>query len=66
MKKQAKTTKKDFFLNDCPIDMVISIHMRNMMATYGEQKVRNTLKELFDVDTGILANEEKLKKVSSK
>lgn len=33
-----------------PVDYMISVHMQNMYATYGEDKVRNTLKELFGLE----------------
>lgn len=33
-----------------PADLAISRHMQNMYATYGEEKVRNSLKELFGLE----------------
>lgn len=37
-------------IDDNPIDYMISIHIRNMYATYGEEKVKNSLKELFNLE----------------
>jgi hypothetical protein len=34
-----------------PADVAISIHLRNLFATYGEDKVRASLKELFGMDS---------------
>ena len=55
MKKQTATqskgqlikSKREFGLESSPDAYVISIHVRNMMATYGEEYVRSILKELF-------------------
>lgn len=33
-----------------PPDVAISLHIQNMFATYGEQKVRKALKELFGME----------------
>lgn len=33
-----------------PVDYMISVHIQNMYATYGVDKVRNTLKELFALE----------------
>jgi hypothetical protein len=32
-----------------PIDVAISRHLQNIIATYGETKVRNSLNYLFDL-----------------
>ena len=34
-----------------PVDYAISICIQNMFATYGETKVRASLKELFGMDS---------------
>lgn len=36
--------------NQTPPDVAISTHIQNMFATYGEQKVRKALKELFGME----------------
>lgn len=36
---------------ETPPDVAISRVMQNLFATYGENKVRNTLKELFNLKT---------------
>ena len=41
------TPKQEFGLESNPHAYIISVHIRNMMATYGEQYVRDVLKELF-------------------
>lgn len=41
---------RKFELEYEPVDMVISVHMRNLFATYGEKTVREALKELFAID----------------
>jgi len=33
-----------------PADVAISLHMQNMFATFGEDKVRASLKELFAME----------------
>lgn len=33
-----------------PVDLAISRHMQNMYATFGEDKVRESLKELFAME----------------
>lgn len=42
-----KSTKREFGLELSPDAYVISIHVRNMMATYGPEYVRDVLVELF-------------------
>lgn len=32
-----------------PADVAISLHIQNMFSTYGELKVKETLKELFNL-----------------
>lgn len=39
--------KKDFDLKECPIDEQISVHINNLINTYGEAKVKNSIKTLF-------------------
>lgn len=34
-----------------PVDYAISIHMQNLYATYGEDKVKASLKELFGMES---------------
>lgn len=46
-KKQAKVLPISKHLDQTPADAAISVHMQNLFATYGEAKVRKTLKELF-------------------
>lgn len=46
MKNQKRQNKK-FALMDSPDAYVVSVHMRNMMATYGEARVKDIVKELF-------------------
>lgn len=46
-KKQKTQEQETFALANEPVDMQISVHMRNMFATYGEDKVRASLGELF-------------------
>lgn len=42
-----KSEKREFALANEPQAYVISVHIRNMMATYGEEYVRSVMKELF-------------------
>lgn len=42
-----KTNKKQFELINSPAAYTISIHMRNLIATYGEENVRYIIKDLF-------------------
>lgn len=42
-----KSEKREFELANKPQAYVISVHIRNMMATYGEEYVRSVMKELF-------------------
>ncbi len=37
--------------NGTPMDVVISRHIQNMMATFGPEKVRASLQELFGIQT---------------
>jgi hypothetical protein len=48
--------KREFPLTQEPVDLILSIHMRNLFATYGEDQVRTALKELFDIS--MLSKEE--------
>lgn len=36
-----------------PADIAISRHIQNMFATYGEKKVRNSMKELFGMKSNV-------------
>lgn len=38
---------REFLLTNKPIVYIISVHIHNMMATYGEEYVRSVIKELF-------------------
>jgi hypothetical protein len=39
--------KREFGLENSPDAYIISVHVQNMMATFGEEYVRSILKELF-------------------
>lgn len=39
--------KREFGLESSPDAYIISVHVQNMMATFGEEYVRSILKELF-------------------
>lgn len=41
---------KKFALTQEPTDLVVSIHLQNLMNTYGEEKIREVLTELFSID----------------
>lgn len=51
MKTKNVIDTKKFKLADNPVDYILSVHVRNLMATYGEQKVRTSLKEMFSLQT---------------
>lgn len=38
------------YVNEMSADQAISLHIQNLMARYGENKVRNSLKELFAIE----------------
>lgn len=40
------------YVNEMPADVAISLHIQNLMETYGEAKIRNSLKELFSIEVG--------------
>jgi len=42
-----KSKKREFSLEAAPDAYIICVHMRNMMATMGEQFVREVILELF-------------------
>lgn len=44
---QVTETKMRFKLSDNPTAYIVSVHVRNLMATYGEKSVRGIIKELF-------------------
>lgn len=46
-KKQPINDKSRFALDDSPDAYVISLHINNLIATYGEKNVLGTIKELF-------------------
>ena len=50
MKKEQAKVIATKYLTQTPADVAISIHMQNMFATYGEKKVRASLKELFNME----------------
>lgn len=39
--------QEKFKLSDSPDAYVISVHIQNMMATFGEERTRSIIKELF-------------------
>ena len=43
--------QEKFHLSESPDAYVISVHIRNMMAAYGEERVRSIIKELFLTET---------------
>lgn len=45
--KNVIKTKKKFRLEEAPVAFVVSVHIRNMMATYGEKAVKEVFSELF-------------------
>lgn len=47
MKTKNVIDTKKFKLADNPVDYILSVHVRNLMATYGEEKVKSSIKELF-------------------
>lgn len=48
-KKQAKVIKTHH-AEQTPTDVAISRNIQNLFATYGEKKVRASLKELFNME----------------
>lgn len=42
-------SKKEFALQQEPVDYVLSVHMRNLFATYGEEQVKAAFKLLFSL-----------------
>lgn len=42
-----------------PVDVAISNTMRNMFLTFGEEKVRASLKELFGMDSKVKKSKRK-------
>lgn len=51
MNKKPIDSKKKFALSENPVDYILSVHVRNLMATYGEEKVRQSMKDLFLTET---------------
>lgn len=43
--------KKPFPLQSEPADFQISVHIQNLFTTFGEEKVRQSMKELFGMTT---------------
>lgn len=43
--------KREFGLEGMPIDYIISVHIRNMIATHGEEVVKAAIEELFEIET---------------
>lgn len=40
-------SQEKFGLNESPDAYVISVHIQNMMATFGEERTRSIIQELF-------------------
>lgn len=40
-------SSKEFALSHSPLSYIVSVHMQNLMLTYGETKVKKIIKELF-------------------
>jgi len=56
--KKLNTIKREFALKNNPTAYIISVHMRNIMATYGAELTKNIVSELF-LNQSVIVQEKK-------